>query len=522
MRKLPIGLQYFEGLRLDNYVYVDKTQYLYNLAEGGKYYFLSRPRRFGKSLFLSTIRAYFEGKRKLFAGLKIVELTQDDPTAWQAHPVFHFDFTGADYSNENALEAILDEHLRRWEETYALNGKGITLGERFRNLLIQANRQSGLRCVVLVDEYDKPLLEATNNPPLLDANKNLFKGFFSTLKGFDRYIRFAFITGVTKFTKVSIFSDLNQLDDISLQKKFAGICGITEEELLNNFQPEISELAIDKSLTVEECIKTLKERYDGYHFHSEAVGVYNPFSLLKAFSAREFGAYWFASGTPTFLVNKMVAAGFDLRKLTNKNLRVTEARLANYRGEENDPIPLLYQTGYLTLAGYDNVRNQYLLKVPNQEVEYGLLECLLPSYIPPLTVGNDMDIYTLGDYIDSGDLDGIKNVITAIFANIPYTTAATPFEHYFQTVIYLVFKLLGRFTQCEMFTATGRVDCIVQAANYIYLFEFKRDSTAKAALEQIEAKEYALPFVADKRSLYKIGVAFDSKTRLVSDWLVAE
>ncbi|MBR2215375.1 MAG: ATP-binding protein [Selenomonadaceae bacterium] len=522
MRKLPIGIQSFEKLISSNFVYVDKTEYVYRLASEESTYFLSRPRRFGKSLFLSTLKAYFEGKRELFAGLKIMELTRDNPEAWQAYPVFYFDFTGEDYSKEEALESLLDEHLRRWEELHALDHDSMSLGERFRALLLAANRQSGLRSVVLVDEYDKPLLEVMNNPQLLERNKATFKGFFSTLKGFDQYIQFTFITGVTKFTRVSPFSDLNNLNDISLEKKYADICGITKKELLSYFQPEIVELAAEQSLTIDQCIKELQECYDGYHFHPSTGGVYNPFSLLKAFYAKELGSYWFATGTPTFLINKMKFSQFDVRQLTNGTLGATEAVLENYRGEDSDPIPLLYQAGYLTLAGYDRRRNLYRLIIPNREVEYGLLECLLPSYVPNPYNNKDLDIYILSDYIDAGDLDGIKNVITALFAGIPYTNNDAPFEHYFQTVIYLVFKLLGRYIQCEMYTATGRIDCTLATNDYIYLFEFKRDSTAKAALEQIEAKQYALPFAADKRKLYKIGVAFDSETRLVSDWSVGE
>ena len=522
MRKLPIGIQSFEALRRDKYLYVDKTQHALNLIQSGKYYFLSRPRRFGKSLFLSTLKAYFEGKRELFTGLKILELTQEAPEAWQAHPVLHFDFNGADYSRDEALEKHLDSSLTNWEKIYGYENRDEALGDRFNRLLITAHNQTGRGCVVLIDEYDKPLLEVMDNDALMERNKKTFKGFFSVLKKADEHIAFAFITGVTKFTKVSLFSDLNNLNDISLGKKYADICGITEEELLSYFQPEIAELAEEQTLTIDECIKELKDRYDGYHFFPNSPGVYNPFSLLKALYAKDLGSYWFATGTPTFLLKKLKSISFDVKSLTDKSLNVMEYELSNYRGDNEDPIPLLYQAGYLTIVGFNRKTREYTLAFPNEEVSVSFLQCLLPEYAPRFTSASSVNIFILRKHIESGDLDGIRNVITALFANIPYTNNDAPFEHYFQTVIYIVFTLLGQCTQCEMHTATGRVDCTLATDDYIYLFEFKRDSTAKAALEQIEQQQYALPFVADKRTLYKIGVAFDSETRLVSDWLVGE
>ena len=376
--------------------------------------------------------------------------------------------------------------------------------------------------MILVDEYDKPLLDVVEKPELQEHNKEVFKGFFSTLKSYDEYIQFIFITGVSKFHKVSIFSDLNQLTDISLSKQYAGLCGITDTELKQYFEKEIADLAGEQELLREECLTELKKTYDGYRFHPDGVRVYNPYSLLNAFFDREFGSYWFATGTPTFLIKKLRENSFDIRKFTDYTIYASESVLKDYTGDMLEPIPLLYQTGYLTIADYEKQRKRYTLCFPNEEVKYGFLESLMPSYIPNANAGNGLDIFTLDDYIENGKVDQVRDVLTALFANIAYTQEADPFEHYFQAVIYIVFTLLGKYTVCEMHTYSGRIDCRVQTNDYIYLFEFKRDDSADAALAQIDSKDYALPFIADSRKLYKIGVSFDSSTRKLVGWKVAE
>ena len=521
-RKLPIGIQGFEGLRKDGYIYVDKTEYIYRLAHEGKPYFLSRPRRFGKSLLLSTMKAYWEGKKELFVGLAIEKLEEGNPDAWKSYPVFYFDFNGVNYCQQGALEEALNIQIKRWEKEYALNGEQGTISERFQNLLITAREKTGLRCVVLVDEYDKPLLDVIDHQELQEHNKEVFKGFFSTLKSFDEYIQFIFITGVSKFHKVSIFSDLNQLNDISLDEKYACLCGISETEMISCFDQEIELLSQRRKLSRMECLNELKRQYDGYHFYPDAEGVYNPYSLLKCLFSNDFGSYWFETGTPTFLIKRLRDIRFDVRRFTDHTIYASEAMLKDYTGESLDPIPLLYQTGYLTISNYDAKRKRYTLSFPNEEVRYGFLESLMPSYVPKATAGNGLDIFTLDDAVESGNLEQIRNVLIGLFANITYTLETDPFEHYFQAVIYLVFTLLGKFCQCEMHTYTGRIDCRVQTRDYIYLFEFKRDDTAKAALAQIDSKDYALPFIADSRKLYKIGVSFDSESRRLKDWAVAE
>ena len=327
---------------------------------------------------------------------------------------------------------------------------------------------------------------------------------------------------MSKFHKVSIFSDLNQLNDISLTEDYAELCGMTEEEIQKYLYAYLDILADKRGLRKEDCIRLLRAQYDGYHFHPDSVGVYNPFSLMKALYEKNFGSYWFETGTPTFLIKQLKESHFDVRKFTDSSIYAAEETLKDYTGEEPDPVPLLYQTGYLTISSYDSRRQRYTLSFPNEEVTYGFLNCLMPAFVPKATAGNGLDIYTLDEYIENGQLDKIRDVLAALFANITYTFESDPFEHYFQTVIYLVFTLLGKFCMCEMHTYSGRIDCKVETSDYIYLFEFKRDDTADAALKQIDSKDYALAFSADNRKLYKIGVSFDSAQRKLAGWKVAE
>ena len=522
LRKLPMGIQSFEKLREEHFLYVDKTEYIYRLAHNNVPYFLSRPRRFGKSLLISALEAYWQGKKELFEGLRIEELEKGNSDAWKTWPVFLFDFNGNNYQKEGALEEVLDIQLRRWEKAYGITEAGISLNERFQNLLINAFEKTSLRCVVLVDEYDKALLDVINNDTLREHNREVFRGFFSNLKSFDKYIQFVFITGVSKFHKVSIFSDLNQLNDISLNEDFSGICGITQEELTEYFPAEIQLLAERRKISVSECLTALQQQYDGYHFSAEGAGVYNPYSLLRALFEKDFGSYWFETGTPSFLVKKLRDSRFDVRKFTDQSLNVGESVLKDYTGDSLDPIPLLYQTGYLTITAYDRRRNRYTLGFPNEEVKYGFLENLVPVYMPQATAGTGLDIYSIDECVENGDIDGIMRSLTALFANITYTLETDPFEHYFQAVVYLVFTLLGKYAQCEMHTFIGRIDCKVETSRYIYLFEFKRDDSAEAALAQIDSNEYALPFIADKRKVFKTGVMFDSARRILADWKVRE
>ena len=518
-RKLPIGIQSFEKLRTDNFLYVDKTEYIYKLVHNNIPYFLSRPRRFGKSLLLSALKAYWEGKKELFTGLDIERLEEENPIAWNSYPVFYMDFNGNNY-NGTAIEDVIDGMLRKWEDIYGVSYDGATLSFRFEQLIINAEKKYGRRAVVLIDEYDKALLETSDDLELQEHIKNVFKGFFGILKKADEHLQFVFITGVTKFHKVSIFSDLNQLVDISMNDEYSGICGITEKEIEEYFRYELDEFSGSLECSKDECLSYLTKYYDGYHFSANGVGVYNPFSLLSAFSERSLKAYWFETGTPTFLINTLRNNNFDARKFTDKTLYITERSLKDYTGDSFSVVPLLYQTGYLTVAEYDRVKQRYTLCFPNDEVKYGFLESLLPAYTPHSVEGSGLDIFTLDEYVENGDIEGIRNILTGLFADITYTSNDATFEHYFQTVIYIVFTLLGKYVQCERHTYTGRIDCVVKTDRFIYIFEFKRDDSAEAAISQINEKGYELPFSADTRKLYKIGVNFSSETRQIDGWLV--
>ena len=520
-RKLPIGIQDFEDMRKGGYLYVDKTRYIYELFHRGKPYFLSRPRRFGKSLLLSTMRAYFEGKKELFEGLQIEELERENPDAWQEYPVFYIDFNKKNFRTDGALEQVLNAHLSEWETMYGNENAEAPLEMRFQYLIKKAAETTGKNVVVLVDEYDKPLLEGAD-AEMMEHNKAVFKGFFSTLKSYDHYLEFVFITGVTKFGKVSLFSDLNQLNDISLTAAYSGICGITESELKEAFMPEIEQMAEKRHISPEGCLAELKKMYDGYHFHHEGDGVYNPFSLLNAFDKNEFGMYWFATGTPTFLIDKLKESDFDAKQFSSDDYYEEENSLTDYRIDNENPIPLFYQTGYLTIKGFDEEFRSYALGYPNEEVKYGFLKSLAPYYLCAEKEARALDVRSFVKDIRSGDTDSLRDRFTALFARLPYPEDEKIVEQNFQNVVYIVFMLLGQFTMTEIHSAKGRADCIVETDDYVYIFEFKRDKSADEALRQIEDTGYAKPYSADKRTLLKIGVSFNSKDRTIDEWKVIE
>ncbi|MBQ8159181.1 MAG: AAA family ATPase [Clostridia bacterium] len=375
-KKLPIGIQEFEKLRTDGFLYVDKTEYVYQLVHENVPYYLSRPGRFGKSLLLSTLKAYWEGKRELFEGLAIERLEKDHPEAWKSYPVFCFDFHGVNDRNGNALEDSLHTQLRRWEAQYHCESAGVHFGERFQNLLIASRKLTGLRSVILVDDYDKPLMDAVNQPDLYKHNKEVFQGFFSTLKSFDEYIQFVFITGVSKIHHASIFSGLNQLRDISMTRQYAEICGMTEKEIDEYLADQVTAVADELHMTVQECRCALRKQYGGYHFHPDSEGVYNPYSFMGALLNKDFGSYWLKTGTPAFVAEIVRKAQFDVRIFMDQTMFAGESVLKNYTDDFLDPVSLLYQTGYLTITDYDHRRRRYTLGFPNEEVRRGFLESL--------------------------------------------------------------------------------------------------------------------------------------------------
>ncbi|WP_455587578.1 ATP-binding protein [Bacteroides sp.] len=513
LRKLPIGIQTFEDIRRDGYLYVDKTAFVWKIANTGKPYFLSRPRRFGKSLLLSTFEAYFGGKKELFEGLAIEQME----TEWKRYPVLHLDLNAKKYETPGDLIAILNQHLEKWESLYGDEKQDRSPEERLSYVINRASEQAGCGVVVLVDEYDKPLLQAFGNMALMEEYRQTLKAFYGVLKSSDRYLRFVFLTGVTKFAQVSVFSDLNQLNDISMKPQYATICGITEQELTETFAPELQELAEMNRLTPEETIQKMKRLYDGYHFCEFSKGVFNPFSVLNVFDGYKFSNYWFQTGTPTFLVELLKKSEYDLRTLID-GVEASVSSFTEYRVDADNPIPLIYQSGYLTIKDYDEEFGIYLLAFPNDEVRYGFINFLIPFYTS--IVNSDQSFY-IGKFIQelrTGDYDSFLTRLQAFFADFPYELNDKTERHY-QVVFYLVFKLMGQFTDAEVRSARGRADAVVKTPQYIYVFEFKLNGTAEEALQQIDDKGYLIPYQADERKLIKIGVEFDAAKRNISRWL---
>ena len=511
--KYPIGIQNFEKIREGGYLYIDKTDLVYDLANNGIYYFLSRPRRFGKSLLISTLEAYFSGRKELFEGLKIAELEKE----WKEHPILHLDLNTKKYEDKSSLDAILNMHLEIWEVAYGDEKKDRSPEERFMYVIKRAFEKTGKQVVILVDEYDKPMLQAIDNDALQDEYRNTLKAFYGALKSMDRYIRFALLTGVTKFGKVSVFSDLNNLRDISMEFAYSGICGITEEELHTAMGESIAELGAANGMTVEETKMKLKEMYDGYHFNNRCMDIYNPFSILNTFAKKEFGDYWFETGTPTFLVELMKGCKYNLKKLMREY--ATADSLNGLETFRKDPVPILYQSGYLTIKDYDEEFKTYILGFPNKEVENGFIKFLLPSYTGMDGSDAAFEIISFVKDVRAGNTDAFMKRLQSFFADTPYELVRDLELHY-QNVMFILFKLLGFYTQAEYHTSEGRIDMVVKTPDYIYVMEFKLDGTAEEAMQQIESKDYSLPFECDGRKLVKIGVNFSNEKRNVERWIV--
>ena len=510
----PIGIQDFEKLREGNYLYIDKTQLIYKLASGFGYYFLSRPRRFGKSLLISTMEAYFLGKKELFKGLALEQLEQN----WTVYPVLHLDLNTSEYRKENDLSEELNRNLLRWESIYSKGEGEVSSSQRFAGIIERACNQTGQKVVILIDEYDKPLLNSIGNPELQDHYRSQMKAFYSVMKTQDRYIKFGFITGVTRFSKVSIFSDLNNFTDISMDDEYVEICGLTEKEIRNNLDAEVEKLAAANDITKDEGYAELQEYYDGYHFRQESVGIYNPFSLLSALRKRSFGSYWFETGTPTFLMELLKKTNYNLNELVENE--VTTSTLSDIGNMDRNPISVIYQSGYLTIKGYDKRFKQYRLGFPNREVEEGFTQYLSKSFTKMDSV-SAFDIKNFVLELEAGKVESFMHRLEALFADNDYRVQGNQ-ELYFQNVLYVFFKLMGFFVEVERATSDGRMDLIVKTSDYIYIFEFKLDKSADEALQQIEDKGYALPYAADPRRLYKIGVNFSSDRRCIEEWKVVE
>ena len=514
--KLPIGIQDFEKIRTSGYLYIDKTEHVYRLVSEGSYYFLSRPRRFGKSLLLSTIKALFLGKRELFKGLAI---DQKEDWDWAVHPVLHLDLNTNKYDKAEVLEQKLDESLNEWEALYDCARSDLPFGMRFEKVIKAAYEKTGQRVVILVDEYDKPLLQAIGNRELQDEYRGTLKGFYGALKSMDGCIRFAMLTGVTKFGKVSVFSDLNNLEDISLDYAYHDVCGITEQELLSYFPTQIDALAERGKLTREECIEKLRKMYDGYHFCEDAPGMYNPFSVLNTLDRKKFASYWFETGTPTYLVTLLRRHHYNLEEMPKAEIATDVLNLID--SSSTNPIPVIYQSGYLTIKGYKEEFDKYILGFPNEEVKRGFVKFLAPTYLSNSEKGTAFDVERFTEDVRGGMPEQFCKRLQSLLASAPYDTQMT-WEGNYRNVMWVVFTMMGFYSQAEYKTSDGRIDLLIETADYRYVMEFKLDGSAEQALQQIKDKNYLLPFTLDSKKTYMIGMNFSNDTRTIEKYIIEE
>ena len=509
----PIGIQSFSEIRQHGYVYVDKTALMYKLLSEGKYYFLSRPRRFGKSLLISTLEAYFLGKKELFEGLAVAEIEKE----WVEYPVLHLDLNTEKYDSIEVLNNKLSGSLKLWEDQYGRNESEKSIPMRFEGVIRRAKEKTGRNVVILVDEYDKPMLQAIGNEELQKAYRDTLKSFYGALKSMDGCIRFALLTGVTKFGKVSVFSDLNNLNDISMDHRYYDICGISEEELYRYFEKEINELAQANNQTYEQACQQLKLDYDGYHFTYDTPGMYNPFSILNTLSKQRYGSYWFETGTPTFLVELLQKTDYNLEEMAN--VEADSDMLGSIFNNDN-PIPVIYQSGYLTIKDYDSRFGIYKLGFPNREVEDGFMKYLLQHYTSKNNTSSAFEISRFIADIESGNAEGFMQRLQSFFAGTKFDQIAKDTENWFQNVVFIVTTLCGLYIEAEHQTSNGRIDLVMKTDKYVYVMELKYDGTPEEALRQIDDKGYALPWQSDGRKVIKVGANFSSELRRLSGWVI--
>lgn len=511
--KYPIGIQSFSEIREGGYVYVDKTEIIHNLTESGKYFFLSRPRRFGKSLMLSTIKAYFEGRKDLFTGLAMDNLEKE----WKKYPVILLSLASYNPS-ESDLMQILDNRLTRLEKEFELDSNTTNPGERFGNLVLNIYKKTGEKVVILIDEYDAPVVAHIGEDGKFEEMRNILKSVYTNLKDLDEYIKFAMLTGVSRFSKLTIFSGLNNILDISLDERYSEICGITEDELKHTFKEGISQLALKLNTDYDGALARLKENYDGYHFTENSADIYNPFSLLIALDRKKIAAYWFQSGTPTFLVKVLRGQKEPLREIFNE--KVSESAISEIDTYTTSPQSLLFQTGYLTIKDYDPEYDQYTLGIPNKEVENGLLTELLSDSTDLDKVQLDKRLREIRIAFDEGRPDNALERIKSFLAGMPANMTHKNIELYYENNLYMLLRLLGIDVRAEWWTADGRIDLLLITKRFIYIMELKLDSTPEIALAQINTKQYDSQWKYDGRKIFKIGINFLSKTRNLDTWII--
>ena len=516
IRLYPIGIQTFEKLRKGNYLYIDKTEYVYRMAHSGaQYMFLSRPRRFGKSLLTSTLYSFFEGRKDLFAGLAIEKLE----TEWTQYPVLHFDMSQAKHVDKERLEEMLGVQLYRHEQVFGLPTVEKDLSNRLSGLIRRAYEKTGRQVVVLIDEYDAPLLDVMHEDENLPALRNVMRNFYSPLKACDPYLRFVFLTGITKFSQLSIFSELNNIDNISMDEQYAAVCGITEEEMLTQMSTDLDVLADQLMVSREEAFARLKENYDGYHFAWPSPDIYNPFSLLTAFSKGKVDAYWFGSGTPTYLIEMLRKYRVNASEIGGRRVKASAFDAPTER--MTNITPLLYQSGYVTIKDYNKLIDIYTLDLPNKEVRLGLMESLLPAYIPPQETESATSMVAfLYEALTRDDLDGALRLLQEFLSTVPYCDH-TNYEGHYQQVFYIIFSLLGAYVDVEVRTPRGRVDVVMRTRTTLYVIELKLGQDADAALRQIDLKQYPERFALCGLPVVKAGISFDAERHTLKDWKIA-
>ena len=516
VNKYPVGIQTFEKIRENGYLYIDKTKYIVDFREKQmSYIFLSRPRRFGKSLFASTLQAYFEGRKELFEGLAIADYEKD----WVKHPVLHFDLSGAKHFDEEGLKHYLDLQLKPYEKLYGKDDDELYPNDRLDGIVKRAYEQTGEKVVVIIDEYDAPLLDVVHEKDVLKQLRLIMQNFYSPLKKLDPYLEFTFITGITKFSQLSIFSELNNLDNISMFGQYSAICGISKTELCTQMKPDIEALGEALGMTYEECLAELTRYYDGYHFSEKSEDVFNPFSLVKALNAQKIAPYWFGSGTPTYLIKTLQKYHVSVMDIEKKSCDIDDFDVSPEL--VTSALPLLYQSGYLTIKKYNPILHRYTLEYPNKEVKTGMLKSLAPNYLSPISLDNNS---LVGDFLEKlydADVEGAMVRLKAYLASIS-NRLSNKNERDFQTVFYLIFNLMGAYMRVEENSAIGRADAVVYMPDAVFVFELKYDGSAEEAIRQIDEKGYLIPYSADGKRLFKIGVNFDSNQRTIGDWIIRE
>ena len=513
LRRYPIGIQTFSEIRKSNYLYIDKTEYVYWMVHFTKYIFLSRPRRFGKSLLTSTLHSYFSGQKELFQGLAIEKLEKE----WTEYPVLHFDMSTAKHADCEQLLQELNMKLIRYEEVYGKMEGEVNPNQRLEGLIKRAYEQTGKQVVVLIDEYDAPLLDVVHEEESLGVLRNIMRNFYSPLKACDPYLRYVFLTGITKFSQLSIFSELNNIKNISMNESYAAICGITENEILAQMKDDVDALAQKLEVASEEVLAKLKENYDGYHFTYPSPDIYNPFSLLNAFADGKFNSYWFGSGTPTYLIKMLDKFGVAPSEIGRKTAVAEDFDAPTERMVSI--TPLLYQSGYITIKDYDKELDLYTLDIPNKEVKIGLMKSLLPNYVASKTPETNTMVAYLSRDIRNDDMDAALRRLQTFLSTIPQCDN-TKYEGHYQQMFYIIFSLLGYYVDVEVRTASGRVDMVLRTKTTLYVMELKLDKSADRAMEQIDLKNYPKRFALCGLPIVKVAVSFDSEQCTIGEWKI--